>query len=507
MKLQRGWYVVRNRTYEETLDGLAAAERDAKEAEFFSTGRWLEIPRDRRGVNALKTALAHLLCERIQTTFPELDQKVKTKLIQSQSLLLELGHQRDTLPKKRAYLMNIAQRVSSLADQATGGDYQSISDESMKLCMLVRAASEKFAQKMKDHGHVHAFESTEEDGLSFANTLNRQENSRYARSSSKPFEATLAKEPGQYTVSSYQHISFMAIYALYSAEELRLRDYAQGYISPGSTPYSWIREEIDGNKGFELPGTLNPSIIPLLFKKQAARWKQLADEHFNNVDNIVTKVAGLILAEECAERKTRTLIAEFIKPQISLTRSHARSQIEKFFDISVNRPLQTNDRAFEARLSAKRFSRFESAVRRYIDKHGPSVLLSAESNDSFDTKETLRLPLSDLEKLFKEVRIGNIDNLQYEIHDLLQVYYELERTRFVENINKDVIGAYLYSSEDRKRPIHFFSLGQAGQLSDYEATALAEEDETLVKQRNDMNDDIARLESYMNIIEEAKLDD
>ncbi|KAL9056790.1 MAG: hypothetical protein Q9206_002619 [Seirophora lacunosa] len=150
--LNHGWFVVRNRTSEESKSNISSAERHSLEEALFGERPWDRLSEARRGTQALKRYLADILCSRIQETFPTILGVVQGRQALAESQLNKLGLSRDTTEKKRVYLTDLAQQLYTLSSQTLRGRYHGLSSESLKLRRFVREANDAFASKMIYHG-------------------------------------------------------------------------------------------------------------------------------------------------------------------------------------------------------------------------------------------------------------------------------------------------------------------------------------------------------------------
>ncbi|KAL9011070.1 MAG: hypothetical protein Q9173_004057 [Seirophora scorigena] len=155
--LNQGWFVVRNRTSEESKSNISSAERHSLEEAFFGEGPWDRLAEARRGTRALKRYLADVLCSRIQETVPTILAVVQVRQALAASQLIKLGPSRDTTEGKRVYLAHLAQQLYTLSSQTLHGRYNNLSSESIKLRRFVREANDAFASKMIYHGYCIPF--------------------------------------------------------------------------------------------------------------------------------------------------------------------------------------------------------------------------------------------------------------------------------------------------------------------------------------------------------------
>jgi len=155
--LQYGWFVVQNRG-PKAQDSF---DREREEKTTFSKRPWNEIPVEQRGTTMLKKFLASLLCRRILETFPIMQRKIGDLLVRERARLTQLGDPRPEHSDRQVYLVSIAEKFQSLANQALRSPEELPADD-MKLRGRVQKANREFAQAMREHGHFYRFFEIEE---------------------------------------------------------------------------------------------------------------------------------------------------------------------------------------------------------------------------------------------------------------------------------------------------------------------------------------------------------
>jgi hypothetical protein len=160
--LKNGWFVVRNRTASETLEGLSNFTRHEREKDFFNNAPWTQLPEDRRGTFALRQFLAKLLYQRIAATFPTLLSEVKRLRDEAKADLSKLGKGRTDTRAKRTYLSELAQKLRALAILCLDGRYGGACDDDMKLRTIIVEENESFVHEIRRSGHYLPFCDTHE---------------------------------------------------------------------------------------------------------------------------------------------------------------------------------------------------------------------------------------------------------------------------------------------------------------------------------------------------------
>ncbi|OKL58398.1 hypothetical protein UA08_06379 [Talaromyces atroroseus] len=116
------WHVLRNGDFNERKD--STFDRDAVEKAFFASTLWKNLPSHKRGVEALRTRLSHVLYQQIQKELPSLIKEIEAELAACKTTMDRLGLPRDTAGSRRQYLTGIAGRFLELVRAANDGAYQ-----------------------------------------------------------------------------------------------------------------------------------------------------------------------------------------------------------------------------------------------------------------------------------------------------------------------------------------------------------------------------------------------
>ena len=384
--LRHGWFVVRNRTPSEVEEAIGPSVHCSREQEFFDRDPWDKLPEERRGTEALKNYLAELLCDRIEKVFPKILNDIESRRNSTALELEALGVARTSIEQKRAYLTRVAHDLNQLATQGLRGRYDGVAGHDMKLRMKVRDANDQFALEMNSKGHYLAFDLG-------------KVRSPYPGTDIMPFQAYIEKDnmPGIYNF--FQSISAMEFYKDRSFEELRLSHYSQaqppllakpfgnssssastfGSISKSPSPsgesaffetgptdiYNWIRKEIRTSRGTELQGTMNPDVLPILFHKQARKWRGISESHFGNITKIAYNTTSQVLDAVCKDPLTKKKIASCIGEVTARSKDRFLALLSQRVDHILSRHLQTNNPAFEQKVREARKRRFKAALERY----------------------------------------------------------------------------------------------------------------------------------------------
>ena len=275
--------------------------------------------------------------------------------------------------------------------------------------------------------------------------------------------------------------------------------------------YEWIRNEIKSNRGTELQGTMNPDVLPILFHKQARKWRGIAESHFDHITTIADNATGQVLDAVCKDPLTRKRITSGIREVTARSKGRFLALLSQRVDHILSRHLQTNNPAFEQKVTEARKRRFKAALERYkswksrqpsgktfsfANGHDES---EQESPDDYEDSNRLVIDMWDVGALFAELHISNSQNLEDEVHDTLKAYYEIARDDFIEYVNQLIVEPYL---SDLEGPVLFFSPVYVAGLKDEDIKVLGEEDEKHMRQRAVKEAILARLDQAEKIARE-----
>lgn len=160
IKLQLGFFLLRNPSPKDILNGINMQVRAKNEYSFFSTPPWSDqsLDPDRLGADNLRKFLQDLLDSHIEREMPKVrDEFVKT-LNTFERELKSLGEARVTTDHIRLFLPNLSMQFHDLSQAALDGNYQSSNYEffsESEVCRLrarIQGLNTDFATKMREHG-------------------------------------------------------------------------------------------------------------------------------------------------------------------------------------------------------------------------------------------------------------------------------------------------------------------------------------------------------------------
>lgn len=229
----------------------SSAERDRREAEFFSRGPWSSLPRGHVGIATFRTRLGKILEKKILEVLPDVINDIEYQIQCNQEELDRLGNPRPSTHDKRLYLAVIYDRLKKLVGAAKNGYYEQDNDffQAKDDDTIGAAISDRRLRAVtKDItlGFVGVMEHMGHEKCSDIALINQ----RIRPGSGTQFQACGLPNP---TVLSNE----------------KMRNLAQHcYNSRG---------------GLELPGLYNPLVVGDLFRIIYKPWSRIAKEYIKQV--------------------------------------------------------------------------------------------------------------------------------------------------------------------------------------------------------------------------------
>ncbi|KAI9776159.1 MAG: hypothetical protein M1839_000575 [Geoglossum umbratile] len=266
-RFKLGWYVLLNPGPTETW--LSREQRQQKEDEFFSRGKWSTLPRSMCGASSLKKKLTEQLQHHISRHVPKLLKEIDQQLHATESELEALGRGRDTVPEMREELAELCSASEKLVTLAVKGSYDDPSffpsgvDERgtppQKLRARVVDENERFAKKVRMLGR----------------------------------KGTLSDSQAK-------------------------KDYARKKVEP------LLRQ----NRGTAFLGDSDPRLVYQLFQDYSSEWPKLAQEHRAKLGVICAEFLGEIIGFVWPRRMQHPLRAVLVNEQIQERLKNADKEVE-----------------------------------------------------------------------------------------------------------------------------------------------------------------------------------
>ncbi|RMZ17757.1 hypothetical protein D0862_00711 [Hortaea werneckii] len=246
INLQLGWHVLVNKIENDedaTLDEIGKAE-----AKFFKNKRFAKLQAEQLGLFALRERLSKVLHDSLVEALPQLEKQFETRMQQAQQKLDRLGTARCDPKSQRLFISNISTAFQSRISSAAAGSYvdpyfASDSNPHRKLRADVESLNLSYAEGMRDFGA-----SITIDGVTNKSDVSQDANE--ARTKAHADEDDEDEEPP--TMNRRQALR-------------------------------WVKEVSQRSRGQELPGTVNPQTVTLLFRELSKTWEEQSQVHLDRV--------------------------------------------------------------------------------------------------------------------------------------------------------------------------------------------------------------------------------
>ncbi|EPE35352.1 P-loop containing nucleoside triphosphate hydrolase [Glarea lozoyensis ATCC 20868] len=467
------WHVVQNAG----PNAAANFDREQAEAATFTKSPWTEIPKERRGIPALKQYLATLLCTRIREAFPDMLRTVTGKLDEEQLHRRSLGESRADHSQRLAHLVAISQKYQDLAKKSLSTP-DALPDAKMKLRGKSKAITQEYTKSMTTNGHFYNFL---EIGKSVDVFINVDEESDSSSESlpvpdfghtrgSKNDLPTPISTPTKKSTAKTQFKT--AVHPLYRE----------------------IRTQLRENLGEELPGVLNPCVLHPLWRIQTQKWQSLTRDHLSKLITRTSEVSILLFRQACKEVGVSERTVFGLEKQLAGFERQSRQDVMNKLDLlctrNANMALQTNNPEFDYKVRKARELRFSQALERYIALHPPSTFSFAKLTTS---KPCAIVDDDHIATLFNELHPNGArsQNVEDEIHDLLRAYYEITIQNFIYDVTHNLSEPFLL---DTNGPLLGLNTEFVMGLGEDVVLELAGDEEVDVVKRRECEGRIGRLE-------------
>lgn len=226
VEFRLGWHVLKNLDSEATYEPLL--KRDEREAEFFASGIWTDLPESLLGIGQLRNRLSQVLLNHITEELPSLMEEIEMKCDRCRDKLEKLGVPRETLQEQLGHMIGISQSFQRLVESAVKGIWDDLF----------------FSDEESSHGYERRIRAV---------TENLKEE----------FEKTLTRQGHRRQIVDATEKSTQGLCMSVSRDEF----------------IDHIREKIRTSRGRELPGLFNPMVVADVFREQARPWEALARKH------------------------------------------------------------------------------------------------------------------------------------------------------------------------------------------------------------------------------------
>ena len=242
--------------------------------------------------------------------------EISAKLRSCKEQLDALGPSRATRDQQFRFLLELAtqyQGITSLALKAHyGGNDVFDSSPTLKLATAIVSRNALFSDDVGQRGHAMAFENNNEAKASglFSSTVTFGSPSQFAAKG--PFNFGAAPQSTNPTTkapsSIFNGLNLDGKSVRYEKNHAELENIVPRNILIASPKAfgikQWLEEVYKSSRGFEL-GTFDPSLLPVIWKKQSANWEALALGYVEDVVSLVHSFTVDLLAKICKDPRAR----------------------------------------------------------------------------------------------------------------------------------------------------------------------------------------------------------
>lgn len=300
-----GWYVLLNPGPGEQW--TTAADRDGREAEFFTRGKWANLPPQMWGVSSLRQKLSSQLQRHIGKHVKSLRRQIQQALERCDGQLKEMGEGKDTVEEMRFEMGELFAASNNLVTPAVNGNYKNPFGERF----FARQSSPKGTPSQKLRARV------------------REESERFSR---------LFRQQGR-KVNFAQPAAANGLPAAGTVGDQSKKDFAQYEVEP-------LLRQIRGN---ELPLDSNPRAPYILFQDYSRNWPVLAQEYKDNLSVICSDFLADVIRHIWPMRMRDPLRYHFLETKMRELTERADQELTRLTD-DMELEIQPYDPEYEERL-------------------------------------------------------------------------------------------------------------------------------------------------------------
>jgi hypothetical protein len=408
--LTLGYFVVRNR-------GASGSSKEQPELDqIFRQQPWIDLPQERVGIPALREQLMSLLVEITRREFPKLLQDVSNQIKDCKRELQSLGPPRQDEREQRIFLSRIAELFQDRARAALAGDYNAdpvFNKDELRLITHVVNITGVFSADFQLGAHSRHFEKLD------------------------PFVSSVAFDTDEDSdLEKPPRVESMIDNLRVLLEKARVDDVAPGELAelgdiivplpPHKIPMpredfsAWINNVYLKSRGLDL-GTFNANFVATAFAEQSRKWGDMTKIYMSRVIITLHRFIAAALRSICSEEQTRSHLWSAILESLVERYKTAMAQASLLIEVEQRKKPYTLNKQFAEALSKARGYRITELLRpkarKDIKQYGETQYM---------------VNLNDIAKAAEGK--SNVEQLQEEIHDILQAYYSLALDRYIDNI-------------------------------------------------------------------------
>lgn len=427
LHLDHGWFGIRNRSPGET--GVTDTDRDENEVTEFSKPVWESVPSHRKGIHALMRYVDKERRTKLHLQIPQIITEIRDKLRTCDTDLKRLGDPRNTPQAQRYYVLQFCNEMQRMTEAIFRGQYEDVRSEDPRVTLRyhVQVRLESFVREITDPENME---------LKLSDHLVDLE--QFAKHSSDPKDWEM------------------------------LARHTDGGI------YAEIYREAKIREAQNLPGSVNPAVEEIIFRKMAKHWERASRRLMDDVKALVNDCNDVIARIAIPNDKTRFEARRMATKSLEEWDRDADNALRELLTdnncrrlSTLNPWLSTRSKLAEQKRSEILLSMWDGAsARAPASRHR---VTSDEDNRSHGEA------ITDGEVENHEVPFLSTELSQvFHVAARVQTYYGIAVFRFADNIAMQVVERHLLGP---KCPMRTISLERFGKLNDKELELLAGEDE------------------------------
>lgn len=470
-----GWHVLKNRKFEERDFDLM--QRNLAEAAYFRTSNFKVLPEHLVGIDTLRLRLSKLLFEHVKQELPKLRSDLEDALTAATKQLDVMGDSRTTSAECKAYLTQLSLEYYEFCKAAVDGHYEgdyfnTNGDNSFslktpatvrRLRAVIQHMNTGFSDTMRNNGHKYQISESSVpdsggDALRFP-----------------PLPSPL---PSPRPVSQIQG-----------------PDLFPNKLSPTKMSkreaLEWVRQVLIRTRGRELVGNFNPLLVGELFWEQCSNWNRLAVHFLDDVDEVCDRFLAILLADKCPEDIVSRLHASLIRDALRERKDQALQELRHIIEDTRYYPINYNH-YYTDTLYNRRLERNKASLANCIGNATTNqVLKGCNSNEH----TTASVNIEKAVNAYSKSNDPNMENVSCEeALDCLFAIYKVSQKTFVANVTTQVVERHMIRGLEK-----IFSPVIVNSLTDSEAEAIASEPTSSKRQRQFLEDRIAKLKDGQKI--------
>ncbi|KAK8008225.1 Interferon-induced GTP-binding protein Mx, partial [Apiospora marii] len=429
VKLELGFFLLKNPTPTELDKGITAQQRLLQETNFFASPVWQahNLDMSRVGVENLKLFLQDLLDRHIEKELPNVIEEIKHHLREAEASLALLGPERSTVSDIRFHVTKISMDYYHLVQAALTGDYYGFQREyfhkgtGSRLRAVIHNLNTAFAAKVLHDGEKRKVVSDDAPGSEDGN-----------------LDDLKSKGTKVEQFHIYTH-----------------------------------------TRGRELPGSYNYVLQAELFREQSSPWESLAHSHIRKVFTTTTQWVTDAAAKVVPETAIRREIISIYHRWLGSTEARADDELRKLLADEKRYPITYNHYYTDNIQKARRDALIEPVK---------EALLSTLQDGRHSIYRSTGEYTKSMEVVRSQVIVDMDEQACSEALICLNAYYKVAMKTFVDNICRQVVERHI-----RDRLPDVFNPSIVAQFSDEKILLLGSESEAQQRMRDGLTNYLWRV--------------